>query len=284
MTYHSQLNLIMLATIIGLAVFLYLTPQFQPESDAAFQVSLRDPDTVQNVRIIRHDEEIILQRLGGGWYLSSPYHARADEVLVGKILNILSANSRQRYPLTNSEAFNLDNPLIEVYLDDDYFAFGGLAPTINEQYLTINQHVYLVSPQYAIWIPVKPLDIVSMQLLNEKEIPVAFEFRDFLLKHEDAQVDGWRVNGRMGEHLTAELLNRWVQLWHSSQASELIVDQHKRSAAYPVARLTLQNGGIIQFSALEDDNGAIIFRNDEQVGYFFPHPRNRQLLDLYGLE
>ena len=186
MTYHSQLNLIMLATIIGLAVFLYLTPQFQPESDAAFQISLRDPDTVQNVRIIRHDEEIILQRLGGSWYLSSPYHARADEVLVGKILNILSANSRQRHPLTNSEEFNLDNPLIEVYLDDDYFAFGGLAPTINEQYLTINQHVYLVSPHYAIWIPVKPLDIVSMQLLNEKEIPVAFEFRDFLLKHEGA--------------------------------------------------------------------------------------------------
>jgi hypothetical protein len=284
MTYHSQLNLIMLVTIIGLAVFLYLTPQFQPESDAVFQVSLRDPDTVKIIRIIRHDEEIILQRLEGRWYLSSPYHARADEVSVGKILNILSANSRQRYPLTSREEFNLDNPLIEVYLDDDYFAFGGLAPTTNEQYLIINQHVYLVSPQYAIWIPVKPLDIVSMQLLDEKEMPVKFEFRDFLMKHEDAQVDEWRVNGHMGEHLTAELLNRWVQLWHSSQASELIVDQHKRSAAYPVARLTFQNGKIIQLSALEDGNGSIIFRNDEQVGYFFPDPKNRQLLDFYGSE
>lgn len=284
MTYHSQLNLIMLATIIGLAVFLYLTPQFQSEPDATFQVSLRDPDTVQIIRIIRHGEETILRRIGSSWYLSSPYHARADDELVGKILNVLSANSRQRYPLTNGEEFNLDNPLIELYLDDDYFAFGGLAPTTNQQYLAINQHVYLVSPRYAIWIPVKPLDIVSAQLLDEKEIPVEFEFRDFLMQREGAQVNEWRVDGRMSGHLTAEMLNRWVQLWHSSQVSELIVDQHKLSAAYPVARLTLQNGGIIQFSALEDENGAIIFRNDEQVGYLFPEPKNRQLLNFYGFE
>lgn len=284
MTYHSQLNLIMLATIIGLTVFLYLTPQFQSEPDEAFQVSLRDPDSVQIIRIIRHDEEIILQRSGDSWYLSSPYHARADEALVVRILNVLSANSRQRYPLTSREEFNLDNPLIELYLDDDHFAFGGLAPTTNQQYLAINQHVYLVSPRYAIWIPVKPLDIVSAHLLDEKEIPVEFEFRDFLVRREGVQVDQWRADGGMGEHLTAELLNRWVQLWHSGQASELIVDQHKRSAANPVARISLQNGKIIQFSALEDDNGAIIFRNDEQVGYFFPDPINRQLLDFYGFE
>jgi Domain of unknown function (DUF4340) len=283
MTYHSQLNLIMLATIIGLAVFLYLTPQFQPEPDAAFQVSLRNPDTVQTIRIIRHGEEAILQRIGDSWHLSSPYHARADEALVEKILNILSANSRQRYPLTNNEAFNLDSPLIELYLDDDYFAFGGLAPTTDRQYLAINQHVYLVSARYAIWIPVKPLDIVSTQLLDEKEIPVKFEFHDFLIQRENIQVNEWRADGSVGE-LTAELFSRWVQLWHSSHASELIVDQHKRSAARPVARITLQNGKTIQFRALEDENGAIIFRNDEQVGYFFPEPKNRQLLNFYGFE
>jgi len=283
MTYHSQLNLIMLATVIGLAVFLYLTPQFQSESDAAFQVSLRDPDTVQAIRIIRHGEEAILQRIRDSWYLSSPYHARADEALIGKILNVLSANSRQRYPLTSSEVFNLDSPLIELYLDDDYFAFGGLAPTTDQQYMAINQHVYLVSPRYAIWIPVKPLDIVSAQLLDEKEMPVKFEFHDFLIQREGAQVNEWRADGSVGE-LTVELLSRWVQLWHSSQASELIVDQHKQSAARPAVKITLQNGEIIQFSVLEDENGAIIFRNDEQVGYFFPEPKNRKLLDLYGFE
>ncbi len=283
MTYHSQLNLIMLATIIGLAVFLYLTPQFQPEPDTMHQVSLRDPDTVQTIRIIRHGEEAVLQRTGDSWHLISPYHARADEALIGKILNVLSANSRQRYPLTNSDAFNLDSPLIELYLDDDYFAFGGLAPTTDQQYLTINQHVYLVSPRYAIWIPVKPFDIVSAQLLDKQEMPVKFEFHDFLIKREDTQVNGWRADGSVGE-LAGELLSRWVQLWHSSQASELIVDQQKRSAARPAVRITLQNGGIIQLSALRDENGAIIFRNDEQVGYFFSEPKSRQLLDFSGFE
>ncbi len=277
MTYHSQLNLIMLVTIIGLAVFLYLRPQFQTETGVAFQ-TLRDPDTVQTIRLIRHGEEITLRRIEEGWYLSSPYHARADEAVVGKILNVLSANSRQRFPLTNSEDFNLGKPLIELYLDDDYFAFGGLAPTTDQQYLAINQQVYLVSPRYAIWIPVKPFDIVSTRLLEENEIPVTFEFHDFLIQRDGAQAGEWRAVNHAGDHLTVELLNRWVGLWRSSQLAEF-VDQQDRSTAQPVMRMTLQHGGIIQFSALESDHGVMIFRDNEQVGYYFPEPKGRQLLD-----
>ncbi|MBX3641051.1 MAG: DUF4340 domain-containing protein [Nitrosomonas sp.] len=285
MTHHSQLNLIMLATIIGLAIFLYLRPQFQPETDAAFQ-TLRDPDTVQTIRIIRHDEEAILQRIDGNWHLSSPYHARADESIVEKILNILSANSRQRFPLTNGEDFNLDKPLIELYLDEDYFAFGGLAPTTDQQYLAINRHVYLVSPRYAIWIPVKPLDIVSVRLLEENEIPVTFEFHDFLIQRNGTQTGEWRIVSQADDHLTTELMIRWAELWHSSRPAELIVDQHDRLTAQPIARIILQHGQAIQFSVVEseNDNGVIIFRDNEQVGYYFPELKGRQLLNPYAFE
>ncbi len=278
MTHYSQLNLIMLATIIGLAVFLYLRPQFQPETGGAAFQTLRDPDTVQTIRIVRHGEEVALQRTEDGWYLSSPYHARADEAIVKKILNVLSADGRQRFPLTNSEDFNLDKPFIELYLDNDYFAFGGLAPTTDQQYLAINRHVYLVSPRYAIWIPVKPFDVVSTRLLEENEMPVTFEFHDFLIQYDGVQAGEWRAVNRAGDHLTAELLNRWVGLWRSSQPKELIADQQGRSTALPVMRVMLQHGGIIQFSVLETDNGVIIFRDNEQIGYYFSELKGRQLL------
>ncbi len=279
MTYHSQLNLIMLATIIGLAIFLYLRPQFQPETDVTFQ-TLRDPDTVQTIRIIRHGEEVALRRTEGGWYLSLPYHARADEAVVGKILNVLSANSRQRFPIADSENFNLDKPLIELYLDDDYFAFGGLAPTTDQQYLAINQHIYLVSPRYAIWIPVQSFDIISTRLLEENEIPVAFESQDFSIQRDGVQAGEWRAESGAGNHhLTAELLDRWVALWRSSQPVELVVDQQGHSAVQPMMKITLSHGGVIQFSALESDNGVIIFRDNEQIGYYFPESKGRQLLN-----
>jgi len=174
MTYHSQLNLIMLATVIGLAVFLYLKPQFQSETDETFQISVRTPETVQTIRIMRQGQKIALERNENSWHLVAPFSARADEELVGKILNILSAHSRQRFPLRDSESFNLDHPIIELYFDDDYFAFGGLAPITNEQYLGINENVYLVSPRYAIWVPVSPKDLVNPRLLGDDAMPVRF--------------------------------------------------------------------------------------------------------------
>ncbi len=151
----------MLVTIIGLAVFLYLTPEFQSDSDQTYQMVLRDPEKVQSIRIVRQQQEIELERINGDWHLIAPYSAKADAAVVDKLLHVLSANSRQRFPLKDTDSFGLDNPMIELYIDDDYFAFGDLAPVTNEQYLAINGDVYLVSPRYAIWIPASPLDVAS---------------------------------------------------------------------------------------------------------------------------
>lgn len=288
MTYHSQLNLIMLATIIGVAVFLYLKPQLQAVTEDEFQVSIRDPETVQTIRILRQGKETVLRRSDRDdareWHVTSPFHARASVETIDKILNILSANSRQRFPLTDSEAFNLDQPGIELYLDDDYFAFGGMAPTTDKQYLVINQHVYLVSPRYAIWIPVQPLDAASPRLLEADETPVRFDLPDLSLQSSGAQNGEWHVIDGMADGLPASLLQRWVQLWRQSDLPVAYPDQQIESAAQPVASVTLQNGQKIEFSAVHDPDGTLIFRDGEQVGYYFSAEQSRQLLNPYSIE
>jgi len=283
MTYHSQLNWIMLATIIGLAVFLYLKPQLQPEPDSEFQISLRDPATVQSIRIIRQGERATLQRVDNQWYFTSPFHARADTDTVEKILNVLSANSRQRILMSSLEDFNLDQPLIELYLDEDRFAFGGLAPTTEQQYLAINQHVYLVSPRYAIWIPVKPIDAVSSVLLSEEEVLVQFESPDWVVEREAGHGE-WRMTDGDQRQLSPELLERWAQLWHTGQASELILDVRIREAAKPAVGISLQNGQNIQFQAWQDEYGMVLFRDDEEVGYYFSGSSGGMLLNPHHFE
>jgi len=274
----------MLATIVGLAFFLYLKPELESQIDAEFQISVRDPNTVQTIKIIRHGEQTTLHRREDQWYLTSPFYGRADTETIGNILNILSANSRQRFLMTDHEDFNLDQPVIELYLDDDYFAFGGLAPTTDQQYLAINRHVYLVSPRYAIWIPVKPIDAVSAGLLSDDEIPVTFDFKDFSVQQSGINSHGWQLVDRESGQPITDLSERWVQLWRASQASELIIDQQIRLSAQSTVELTLENGRIIPFQVWHDENGTVIFRDNESVGYYFSDSIGQQLLNPHRIE
>lgn len=281
MTYHSQLNLIMLATVIGLAVFLYLKPQFQSETDEIIQISVRTPETVQTIRIIRQGQQIALERNSSGWHMVAPFSARADEEQVGKMLNVLSAHSRQRFPLRDAESFNLDHPIIELYIDDDYFAFGGLAPVTNEQYLAINEHVYLVSPRYAIWVPVSPLDLVSSRLLGDDEMPVQFEIDYLTVKKQNG---AWHVDSEEADGLNNELLERWVEKWRFSQAAELLIDMQNYSDNQSTVRISLLDGREINLNVIENESGTVFYRPGEQAGYLFSEQIGRQLMDPFIAE
>ncbi|SFL01139.1 hypothetical protein SAMN05216302_102615 [Nitrosomonas aestuarii] len=281
MTYHSQLNLIMLVTVIGLAVFLYLTPRFQSESDEAYSVSLRKPESVQTIRIVRHGQEAALQRIAGIWHLVQPYSARADTALVEKILHVLSANSRQRFPLKDPEGFSLDHPGIELYFDNDHFVFGGLAPVTNEQYLAINDHIYLVSPRYAIWIPASPLDLVSAKLLADNEIPVQFELDGVVIRQQNGQ---WDAVSENSGSLTHTLLESWANLWRFNQATELATDLRDHSDIQTVITIILQDGRQIRIDVFKSNSGAVFLRSGEQVGYYFSDSVSRRLLSPYAVK
>lgn len=281
MTYHSQLNLIMLATVIGLAVFLYLKPQFQSEPDESFQISVRTPETVQTIRIIRHGQEIALERNANSWHLVAPFSARADEEQVDKLLNILSAHSRQRFPLRDTESFNLDHPVIELYFDDDYFAFGGLAPVTNEQYLAINAHVYLVSPRYAVWVPVNPLDLISPRLLSDSEIPVKFELDGLTLKKQNG---AWLLDSEGTDNLNNELLARWVEKWRYTHATELLIDMQDHSDDRSTVKIGLEDGREIDLNVIKNESGIVFNRFGEQAGYLFSEQMGRQLLNPFATE
>ncbi|MDR4517981.1 MAG: DUF4340 domain-containing protein [Nitrosomonas sp.] len=278
MTYHSQLNLIMLVTVIGLAVFLYLTPQFQSETDEATQISVRTPETVQSIRFIRQGQEATLERNEHGWHLVSPFYARADEALVGKMLNVLSAHSRQRFPLRDTESFNLDHPSIELYIDDDYFAFGGMAPVTNEQYLAINEHVYLVSPRYAVWMPVSSSDLVSPMLLAEDELPVKFELNGLTITKQNGV---WFVDSDRQDNQNSIVLERWTEEWRDMPATELLINMQAYSNDQPTVKIRLMDGREVDFNVIDKETGTVFQRRGEQVGYLFPEQEGRYLLNPF---
>ncbi|SET32511.1 protein of unknown function [Nitrosomonas marina] len=280
MTYHSQINLIMLATIVGLAIFLYLTPQFQSDNDEAFQVSVRTSESVQSIRIVRQEQEIELKRMMDGWYMVAPVFARADATAIEKLLNVLTANSRQRFPLKDVERFNLDQPVIELYIDDDYFAFGGFAPVTNEQYLAINGDVYLVSPRYAIWIPLNPLELINSTLMSDDELPVRFELNDMSVNYQNGT---WQIDPEKAINQNGDTLERWVQLWRDSRAIELMIKPQHNADDKVVAKIDFKDGRNVVITAVDDASRVVFYRANEQIGYLFTDSVSRQLLNPAGI-
>ncbi len=277
MTYHARLNLIMVTTLIILVTFLYLRPQSQPHEE--YSVSPGTMRSAQNIRIVRQEKEIVLKHLDSGWHIIKPVYALADESKILEIMNILSATSRQRFPLADLERFSLERPNIQLYIDNEYFGFGGFAPTANQQYLATGEYVYLISPRHAITLPLEASDILNPMLLAPNETPVKFELTDLTIAFQNGK---WGSMTQNAEQLPKEdVIKRWIQLWQTTYAKKLTLKQAFGEDFTEIGhiKISLQNGQEISFKVLQNETEVVILRINEGISYHISIDAGRQLLD-----
>ncbi|MCE7915762.1 MAG: DUF4340 domain-containing protein [Nitrosomonas sp. PRO4] len=277
MTHHARLNLIMLITIAGLLLFLYFKPQ--PESIQEFPIASNSIDSIQTIRIAKQQEEIVLQRQANHWYLVDPIHFRANERKVKEILKILLAKSNHRFPLQDLARFGLDRPNLHLYFDGDYFGFGGYAPITNQQYVLTSDYVYLVSPHYALSLPIKASSLISLQLLADDEIPVKFEFNHLVVEHSNGGWNGIIQNGDNPQDADAE---HWVQFWQTATAREvtLVKEQALTDDFVEINNLTirLRDGQVINLKIMQNENEIVFSRTDTGISYHFAIGTRERLL------
>ena len=277
MTHHARLNLIMVATIGSVLLFLYFKPQSQGNPE--YSIASNSAETVQSVRIVRPQHEITLKRLNNHWYLTTPLHARANEEKVRRILEILQAKSQQRFPLTDLARFGLERPNVLLTIDDSQFGFGGFAPTTNQQYMAAGDHVHLIAPRYALALPGSINDLVDPKLLAPGEIPVKFELPHFAAEFHHPN---WRVTLQRSDHAVTEAaLKDWIRLWQTASAAELILLSQLDSdfVETGMLKIGLQDGRQIDLKILHNAVSIVLVRADEEIGYQFPLDTGRHLLD-----
>lgn len=267
----------MIATIAGLAVFLYFRPQ-SPDIHK-YPLSTSPVEAVQSLRMVRQQQEIALQQLDHHWYLVKPVQARADEGKVAEILEILTVTSSQRLPLVDLGRFGLDQPNVRLYLNDEYFGFGGFAPTTNQQYVATSDQVYLISPRYVLALPSSASDLINPQLLASDEIPVKFELNHLTV---ELQNENWRITVQhSGEVLDEETIKHWIQLWQTAHADELRLEQALGPDFVETGsiEITLQNKQEINLRILQNEFSVLLLRVNDGFGYQFPIDAGQQLLD-----
>ena len=87
------------------------------------------PDQVDTIVIQRDDlTEIIFEKTGGLWKISSPITAEATPEKINWLLKFLKLKSKHQHIITEQKQltrYELENPKISLFINDQQFDFGN---------------------------------------------------------------------------------------------------------------------------------------------------------------
>lgn len=255
-------NLALAALVAALALFVYLKPGGDAATD--FALSSLKPGAASLIRIERDGAAaIVLERKHDAWLLTAPFAARADELMVQRLLEIALAKAAHRLAASDLARFDLERPEARLIIDGQTFSFGVVSAVSREQYVLTGDAVYTVSPRYGMALPGNAADLISRRLFAPDEVPARIELKDFAV----AQRDGRWTLSPGPEDLSQDDLHRWVDEWQLATA--LRVEPYAKGKAQGEIRLQLKNGGKLTLGILSRGPEWVLLRPDERLQYHF---------------
>ena len=275
------LNLVMLAVVAGLVAFLYLRPKASNDEPSLHEVSaLKLADFTAIKAEFPAKVPTSFEKIDGLWRMTSPYKTRADQISVQRILAIIAAKSKEKFPATDLEKYGLDKPELRLKLTkatgDEEFSFGTFNSVTEEQYVGYKDAVYLLSGSYAEAATTQPIELIEKTPLtkNESKQIAGFDFSKLEQWQANALnvdvADGkWKTNEPKAK-ITQNEMNEWLDFsWKQAQAKqvELYTPDHK--ITYPSFDLKLKDGKRVHFDKIQEAPDLLLGRPDEGVMYHF---------------
>ena len=266
------LNALLVVVVAALGALVYLKPG--GDAPAEHSLSQLKASEVKSIRIERQGAPgVALEKKEGGWVITAPLVARADELRVQRLLEIAEAKSTHKLAAGGLERFELEPPAARLILSGQSFNFGMVNAVTREQYVMAGDAVYAVSPRYGMSLPASPLDLASRRLLGSGEIPLRFELQDFTVEQRDGK---WTLTPAPPGELSQDDLVRWVDGWRL--ASAIRVEPHVGGKARPDIRIQLKNGGSFTLGMLASGANLVLTRPDEKLQYYFRIDSAKRLL------
>lgn len=275
------LNVLLLALVVGIAVFLHLEPQEQAAS-AKFEVShFKMADFYAVKAEFPTKAPTVFEKQDGYWMMRKPYSARADQASVQRIMSIIAATTATKLPLLDAAKYGLDQPVLKLTLSgrsgDQVFTFGTYNPVTEEQYVGFAGQVYLLSGQYSESAATQPIEMVDKMPLSpsERKALAGFDLAHLEQWEENAlkvvlSAEGkWSVNDAKAKPTQNEL-NEWMDFsWVQAQALSVEFYTPDRKQTYPSFEVLLRNGKRVHFDKMQESPEYLLARPDEGVIYHF---------------
>jgi hypothetical protein len=269
-------NLLLLIGVAGLGTYAWHKAG-QPK-EPSYKLSTLPTTGVKRIEVApRSTPGYTLEKRGETWFLTAPIEARADQNQVRRMLDLLSATSKEKLAATELKRFELDSPALKVTMDGQTFSFGTTNPLTRDQYLASGDSVYLVSTYYASLVPSGSDRMLTHSLFNESEKAVGFQFKGFSVEQKDGK---WTVAPQPAtdqERPSQDDLNRWADDWR--YASSLVTQPWTGKPTPDTVRVKLADGRSIVLNVVRREPELILARPDEKLQFQFSGEMTRRLLN-----
>ena len=210
------------------------------------------------------------------WIITAPFIARADDLRVRQLLEILEARAANRLAATDLARFELERPAVQVNVDGQSFGFGMVNPITREQYVLTGGAVYAVSPRYGAALPASAAGLASRQLFGTGEIPIRIGLKAFTVEQRDGN---WRQTPAASD-LSQDDFVRWVDEWR--RAAALRVEPQGKRKPLAEIRVQLKDGAALTLGLLAREPELVLLRADEKLQYHFRADAGKRLLSPPG--
>lgn len=252
-------NVALLSAVVALVLFAWIKPD---KSEPDFKLSTLNAADATSIKIeIAGAAPIVLDRPASGWQITSPLAARADSFQVQRLLGILEATSKDRFPAAGLARFDLNEPYARLTINQQVLSFGASNPISREQYVLTQDGIYLIGLRYGASLPGNVMQLVSKQLFAPEEAPVAFEFREFSLAQHDGR---WQLTPPAAD-LGPDDINRWVDEWRLATALAAQPASNRKPLA--MIKVRLKGGDNITLSLLQREPQLVLARSDQKFEY-----------------
>lgn len=272
------INGLLLVLVLAIVAFIKLRPQQEAVKQVAYEVSTLKLATFTKVSAeFPAKAPVAFEKIDGYWYLTKPYKARADQMLVMRIMSLVAAKSAQKFQAADLAQFGLDQPKLRLKFDNDEFTFGTFNPVTSEQYVAYNNFVFLLPVSYAesAQSPVEEyLDKSPFKPDEQKKI-AGFDFSR-LEQWEEVRlnvdlVDGkWTASPAKAKP-TQNDMNEWFDsFWRNISVQRVEPYTPDRKVTYPSFEVKLNDGRKVHFDKIQESPELLLGRPDEGMIYHVP--------------
>jgi Domain of unknown function (DUF4340) len=271
----------MLALVAGLVTFLYVRPKAETATENKYEVSQLKLADITSAKVeFPAQAPVSFEKVDGLWRMMAPYKMRADQISVQRILAIVAATSKEKFPTTDLAKYGLDNPQLKLTLigtgTSNTFVFGTYNTVTEEQYVSFKDAIYLLTGSYSEAAKTQPIELVDKAPLapGEAKQIAGFDFAH-LEQWQDTRMNVDIADGKWTTNLakakiTQNEMNEWLDFsWKQAQAKsvELYTPSHKES--YPSLEVKLKDGKKVHFDKISEAPELLLGRPDEGVLYHF---------------
>ena len=273
---RSALNITLMLVVAALGAIIYFKPGVEAP-EVSVPLTALQPDQIRRIDITRQDmQAVTLVKEQRGWHIQSPINIAANNMRIETLLRLAQAPSHARFAIDGLDlaAYEIDQPLMVIRLDDVELAFGGNESLNNRRYVRIGSVAHLIADSFYYQAQADLSGFVALDLL-----PADARLQKIVLPgltiHND-EGGQWR-DATPDKGLSADEINSLAAAWQRAQAIRVSRYTAQDVVAGKIAVFLKQEPQRLDFDILKSDSEMILGRKDIGMRYHLTEEQAGQL-------